>query len=128
MRDKDARRAAAIKRARQRRLTLVGVGAVVLTLFVVMLLFTILREDTSRVFVSAGNNTITLNNDGTFVAHLPHSVRISGTFLETEINDTIMISFISARGTENGTLVDGRLRIPTAWEDGCGHGNVFVLR
>ena len=122
MSGKDARRAAAVKRAKQRRITFIGVGAVVATAFVVLLLFTILREDTSRVFVNAGS-TVTLNEDGTFIANLPHGVRISGTFFETEIGASTTVSFVTSRGTENGNLDSEVLSIPNAWVPACAHGH-----
>ena len=129
MNSKESRRQIAIKRARKKRVVIISVCAIVVLAFASLVIYELLRADTSRVFVSGGSH-ITLHDDGTFNAQLPHNVRIAGTFTETVSGDITTVSFNSIRGTEDGNIYGNVLTIPDAWDSGCahGHGLRYTLR
>lgn len=70
------------------------------------------------------SQTIVLKEDMTFTATLAHDTTKSGTF---STNGTT-IYFVSNSTTESGTLNNGRITIPSSWDDGHGHTGTFVKR
>ncbi|MCL2215601.1 MAG: hypothetical protein FWB91_01145 [Defluviitaleaceae bacterium] len=94
-----------------------------------ILFFDALRQDNTRVFTSFGSH-ITLYDDGTFSAQLPHNVRKSGTYTESMEEDgiTTTVLFFYSGGTETGSIRSNFLSIPEAWEPiCCGAGLRFRL-
>jgi len=127
MKDKDARRQAARKKAKQKRAILITVCSIIAIAIVAFTVMEFLREDNSRVFATGGSN-VTLNDDGTFIALLPHGVVRSGEFTETQDGNITIISFSQAGATAMGTIEGNVLTIPSAWDDGHGHPTRYTLR
>ncbi|MCL1845870.1 MAG: hypothetical protein FWF77_08195 [Defluviitaleaceae bacterium] len=131
---KELRRKRAKEKERMTKLALTVVGGIVAGLVVGFILMGVLGgDDDDRVFLNAGAS-ITLREDGTFLALLPHNVRLNGTFAETEAPAGTTVSFeFNHNGVDRndvGTIRGNALIAPDEWDSGCahGHGMVYILR
>lgn len=129
MSSKKARREAARKKARQKKITVLIVCIVAVAAVAALIFLALPQESDGRVFV-AGNNRVTLYEDGSFTAELPHGVSKSGTYTEIEHidADVTTISFTVEDRIEVGSITGDTLTIPAEWDDGHGHATEFVLR
>jgi hypothetical protein len=84
------------------------------------------QQSETRVF-TAGNQKVTLSDDGTFSAQLAHGVTKSGTYTENSTGSVTIISFIYDGKTENGNINGNVLTLPNEWDDGHGHGASLIL-
>jgi len=127
MNAKETRRVNAIKKAKRKKIMILIVCLVIVATAATVL---IVRElsDNTRVFAGGGNQVITLYGDGTFRAQLPHNVRRSGTFTESTEGGVTRVAFTNGGTVHFGAITGRVLTIPWEWEDGCGHGNEFILR
>jgi len=128
MNAKDARRINAAKKAKMKKTLLFTACALVVVAIVALIVVDAIREDPVRVFSGRPNQVVSLRDDGTFTAHLPHGVAMSGTFTEETENGITTITFAQGRRTEVGHIEGNVLIIPQTWDDGCGHGREFTLR
>jgi len=129
MSSKKARREAARKKARQKKMTVLIVCMLAVAAIAALIIVNLSPQSDGRVFV-AGNNQVTLYEDGSFTAELPHGVSKSGTYMEIEHidDDATTISFTMEGRTEVGSIIGDTLTIPHEWDDGHGHATEFVLR
>jgi len=116
------------KRAKRKKIItwVVSITAIV-AIAVAITLYVVNQQNSKRVYVS-DDQTITLNNDGTFEAVLYHGVNISGTYTESTEGSAVIITYnydgITAIGSINGNV----LNIPDEWQDDHGHGSYFTLK
>ena len=125
--DKKLRRELAIKKARQKRIITISVCTIAVLAFTVVLGVNMLSQSHERVF-TAGFNNVSLNNDGTFVANLPHNIRLTGTYTESTEGGVSTVVFSYRGTTAIGIIEDNVLVIPTEWDDGHGHATRYTLR
>jgi hypothetical protein len=126
---KEARRQRAQKKAQQRRNFSIAIAVVIGLIIVGGLVYEALRADTERVFESVGGSHVTLRDDGTFAAHLPHNLRFNGTFTETQSGDITTVAFTHSGGTHNGIIRGRGMSLPPQWDSGCcGSGLTYRLR
>ena len=86
------------------------------------------NADTARIYAN-GANTITLNEDFTFSAKLPHGLTKSGTYSETVDALGVTTIIFTVNGAQaSGIIRNNVLSIPSEWEDSHGHGSNFALR
>ena len=132
MNAKEERRRNAVKKAKRKKAIMLAGCALALVAVSALLIVHALRGESVRVFSAGVNQVVTLYEDGTFTAHLPHNVTKAGTFTEHIEGDVTAISFTHGGRTEAGSITDygdiNVLTIPQAWDDGCGHGRDFLLR
>ena len=128
MNAKDTRRVNAVKKANRKKAIILAVCALVVSTIAALIIVDALREDPVRVFSGRPNQVVSLRDDGTFTAHLPHGVAMSGTFTEETEDGITTITFAQGRRIETGYIEGNVLIIPQAWDDGCGHGREFTLR
>jgi len=122
------RRAQARKEAKQKKIIIITVCTLIILALVGFFLVDAFERGEERVFVN-GRDSITLYEDGTFTASLPHGMNLSGTFTETTTDGLTAIAFTYDGRTEVGNIIDGEdLTIPHAWEVTCGHGHGSLFR
>lgn len=129
MNKKHAEQKAAMKKAKKRKQTIMTTVICVAIVAVIVTVFLLDRaQQTNMRIYTNGNFGVTLNDDGSFTAQLPHNVRKSGTFAEQTEGAVTTISFTFDGRTEHGRIEGNILIIPDEWDDGCGHGIRFALR
>jgi len=75
---------------------------------------------------SAGGQTIRLLPDGKFTANLAHGNKKDGTYARIEEGGWTLIVFTESNGNvSEGSIQNDRLYMPSAWDDGHGHGSVL---
>ena len=129
MNQKTARREAAIKKAKMKKKALITVGVLAAVLVVGLMIWGALQNN-DRVFTAAGNQVITLYEDGNFTARLPHGVFKEGMYFEQFESDNLTtVLFILEDGgiMEAGTIEGNVLTPPLGWDDGHGHDRAFIL-
>ena len=127
MNAKEARRQAAIKRAKKKKAIATGIFVIAFIAVAASITVGMLQQRGERVFV-AGRQQVVLRRDGSFSASLPHNVRLYGTFTEVTEGDFTTLVFTHAGRTEFGSIVGNVLTIPSEWDDGCGHPRTYTLR
>ena len=128
MNEKEARRAAAVRKAKRQKTIIFTVCALAGVAVLALFILDALRVDNTRVFVGAPNQVVSLHEDGTFTARLPHGVTRTGAFTEQTEDGVTQIAFTSGRTTDVGYIEGNVLTLPLAWDDGCGHGRELTLR
>ena len=92
------------------------------TLLVVVIIgiivFDTLQQDRTRVFSGIGTS-ITLYEDGTFNAFLPHNMRKFGTYTEAIADGVTTVLFTSNGETVSGRISSNVLTLPSEWEPEC---------
>jgi len=126
MSQKAARRDAAIKKAKAKRKIMITVG-ILAAVIVIGALIMISLQNNDRVFTAAGNQIITLYEDGSFTASLPHGISKEGMYMEQFEDDMSFILFFLEDRIEVGTLYGNILTPPIEWDDGHGHDREFIL-
>jgi len=118
--NKKERRAAALKKARQKKLITIGICASVAAIIIAAIIFLFFQQSRTRVFTD-GHQTVTLRRDGTFTAVLAHEDR-EGSYTEKAGNGVTTVTFIIEGIAVDGSIADGVLTLPHEWDDGHGHG------
>ncbi|MCL1805012.1 MAG: hypothetical protein FWG28_03275 [Clostridiales bacterium] len=118
--NKKERKAAAIKKARQKKTIIISVCVSVVAIVTAALVFLLFPQSKTRVFTD-GHQTVTLRRDGTFTAELAHEDR-EGSYTESKANGTVTVTFIIGGAAVDGSIADGILTLPHEWDDGHGHG------
>ena len=115
------------ERSKQKKvLALVCVSVVVIVVVVAALVvFNSPQQSADRVFTD-GHQTITLYDDGTFVAALAHDMR-GGTYTQNTVNGVVTVTFLSDEVSVTSSIVDDVLSIPKEWQDAHGHGTQLPL-
>jgi len=126
---KAERKEKAIKKARRKTILIVCIFALVIIAAAAVGILVNSRQPNSAAHGEAetyshGNQTIQLFADGTFSARLAHNVNKNGTF--TKSADGTRVSFNTDGRTETGRIENNAMHLPHEWDDGHGHGNVFV--
>lgn len=127
---KQKRREQARQRARNKKIVIICIAAIAVIAIVAIAVYFSINDSTGEngiVYVS-GNQTITLADDGTFIAVLAHTMR-SGTYAQSVQADGVTtITFTENDTSVTGSIADDVLTLPTQWDDGHGHGIHFQLR
>ncbi|MCL2224480.1 MAG: hypothetical protein FWB96_05895 [Defluviitaleaceae bacterium] len=115
MNAKKQRREAAQKKAKKRKITIVAVCAALFVMCIAAaVIYAVTRPD-SRVFAVAGGQSVTLYENGRFVARLFHNMDISGSFIE----DGNSISFAHDGMTSETEIENDVLILPVLWRATC---------
>ena len=116
------------KRAKRKKIIIwvVSITAIV-AIAVAVTLYIVNQQDSRRVYVS-DDQTITLNDDGTFEAVLYHGLNISGTYTESTEGSVVIITYFHDGITATGSLSGNVLNIPDEWQDDHGHSYNFTLK
>lgn len=119
MNTKRDRREAAQKKAKQKKIMILALcSAFLATAIIVIIIFTP-NSANDRVFSVPGGQSVTLRENGRFVANLFHDVNISGTFTEDIHENITTISFTSGSSTISTQIEDDVLILPMAWRAAC---------
>ena len=127
---KQRREAAQLKAKKQKRAILAACITIVVVFAVVIVVYQVTRPDT-RVFAVAGNQSVTLYENGRFTARLAHNINLSGTFTEEVNGDITTISFVHGGNTVSTQIENDVLLLPVLWRATCmGHSHEieFPLR
>ena len=124
--NKKERQAQAVKKAKQKKMITIGVCVSAVVVIFALLIFNAYQNSKNRVYTD-GYQTVTLHDDGSFIATLAHEMR-AGTYEESAENGVITVTFISAGGSVNGSIADDSLTLPEEWDDGHGHGSILMLK
>jgi hypothetical protein len=114
---KKERHEAAIKKSKMKKAAFIIVGIMLAVAAAGMIIFAVVQNSGSRVYVN-GSERVTLYRDGSFVAVLPHSTQIRGTYAE---HAGMILFATSTRGNEEGTIDANFLTVPESWASICGH-------
>ena len=117
----------AVKMFNRKNLVIISICVVIAVVIGALIIFNTGQQSGTRVF-TAGSQTVTLRDDGTFSAQLAHSVAKSGTYTESVADNITTISFTYNGKTEKGSIVNNVLTLPHEWDDGHGHGTKFTLK
>ena len=131
MGSKKKRREAAQRKTKRRKITLLAVCVAFLVVYTVAVIVYHATRPDSRVFAVAGNQSVTLYENGRFTARLAHNVNLSGTFTEEVHGDVITISFTQGGGTVSTQIENDVLLLPDPWRATCEfhrHETEFPLR
>jgi cell division septal protein FtsQ len=119
MSTKKQRRQAAQQKAKKKRMTILAAcAACVVVAVVVVIIINATRPDT-RVFSVPGNQSVTLYENGNFIARLAHNVNISGTYTEDVEGNITTISFTHDGGTVSSQIENDVLLLPIPWRAAC---------
>ena len=124
--DKNERREKALKKAKQKKIIIISVCAVVVLAIIGLLTFNAYQYGKNRVYTD-GYQTATLRDDGSFTVVLSHETK-TGTYTENTEGDVITVTFVSEGRSVNGRIEKDALTLPAAWDDGHGHGTTLTLR
>ncbi|MCL1877480.1 MAG: hypothetical protein FWF80_01340 [Defluviitaleaceae bacterium] len=134
---KELRRKRAKEKEQMTKLVLTVVVALIFGVIVGFVMVGVLGgvDEDGRIFVNDGAS-IMLRDDGTFLALLPHNLRFSGTFTETEADGGTIVSFTYTHATnlrtDNGRILgDGITMVaPDVWDSPCAHshGLIYILQ
>jgi len=126
MSNKKLRKQEAIRKAKKRKKIIILVSIALFVALLALVVFALIQRGQQRVFAE-GRQEVILNDNGAFTARDAHGQTRSGTFTETTSEGVIILSFVEDGTTVIGTIEDNVLRIPTEWEDGCGHNPYLPL-
>jgi len=119
MNTKKQRREAAQKRAKKKRIITFAVCiACVAAVVVGALIYSATRPD-YQVFAVPGGQSVTMYENGRFVARLFHNVGFSGTFTEEDSGSMTAISFTHGGNTVYAQIENDVLTLPVQWRAGC---------
>jgi len=130
---KSAKAKQARKRAKRKKIIITVVCIVVAAIIIAALVFYFLNQQNAdqqgseRVY-ELGDGAVTLNDDGSFNAHLFHGDSYIGTYIEDIQGDVTIISFNYDGINATGWIIGNGLTLPDEWDDGHGHGHEFILR
>ena len=131
MSSKKQRREAAQRRAKKKKITILAACITLTVAFVAaIIVYQVTRPDT-RVFAVAGNQSVTLYEDGRFTARLAHNVNFSGTFTEEVNGNVTEISFVHGGNAVSTQIENDVLLLPGPWRATCrvhSHETEFPLR
>ena len=96
---KRQRREAAQQKAKKQKITIFVACATLVVVFVAAIFVYQATRPDMRVFAVAGNQSVTLYENGWFTARLAHNVNLSGTFFEEVNGDVTTISFTHGDST-----------------------------
>ena len=112
----------ATRRKRQRKMQLIAICTIIVIGILSAVFYDLYRHSQTRIY-SDGDQTVTLNPDGSFTARLAHS-NPSGRFTETA-DGAAAITFIYEGREVTGWIIDDALLLPDEWDDGHGHGDLL---
>jgi len=119
MSEKKQRRELAQQKARKKRMTIFAVCCACLLIAAISVAAFIANRPDSRVFAVSGEHSVTLYENGRFVARLFHNVNISGTFTEEDNGGITAISFTHGGNTISTQIEDDILLLPIPWRATC---------
>jgi uncharacterized membrane protein YcgQ (UPF0703/DUF1980 family) len=119
MNEKKQRREAAQKRAKKKRLTILALCASCLMVVVTAAIIYVATRPDSRVFAVSGGQSVTLYENGRFVARLFHNMNISGNFTEDVSGSITTISFSHGGNTVSTQIENDVLILPVSWRATC---------
>ena len=120
-----SRKIQAEKKARKKRLALVGAIAAAALIGVVALAFQGLRLAGAEVYGYSGQR-VRLFADGRFDASLPHGMSFKGKYSKDPwIPGEISVAFVYGGGAVTGWIAGDMLLLPLEWDDGHGHAHAL---
>jgi uncharacterized protein YxeA len=122
---KKARREAA-KKKKQKNVMIIIVCIAVVAAIAAFFIYNSIQQGQTRVF-TAGEQTVSLHQDGKFAAQLAHNVTKRGTYTEEASGGLTMVTFYQDEAMELGIIQDNVLYLPDEWDDGHGHGTRLPL-
>ena len=122
MSSKKQKRELAKKRNKKKKQVIITLGIVFVVAIVGLIIFAAYTERNTRVFTD-GRQTVNLMQNGNYNAQLSHGVTRSGTYHEELINGETVITFITNGVSEQGSIIEDVLTLPSEWDDGCGHND-----
>ena len=120
---KRVRRELAAKRAKRKKVAVIVMAVIVLSLATYFIAGAIWEAQTET--YSDWSQTVTLSPNGRFSAELSHGVTRSGTFTRAEQGDLTIVSFTQDGMTVTSEIANRHLTIPIEWQDACGHNPVL---
>ena len=124
--NKKERQAAALKKAKQKKIIVISVCTAVVLLIGAFLIFNAVQQSKNRVYTD-GHQTVTLHANGNFSATLAHETR-NGTYTENEADGVITVTFVSDGKSAEGNIKNDVLTLPDEWQDDHGHGSKLKLK
>jgi len=131
MSTKKQRREAAQRKAKKQRMVIMTMVATCLVAIIVGMIVIRANRPVARVFEVAGGQSVSLYDNGRFVAALFHDMNISGTFTEDVVGDVTTVSFTVDGDTIQTQIADDVLLLPVPWRGTCrahSHEIEFLLR
>ncbi|MCL2238753.1 MAG: hypothetical protein FWC07_02235 [Defluviitaleaceae bacterium] len=119
MNEKKQRREAAQRRAKKKRLTILVLCVACLMVVVTAAIIYVATRPDSRVFAVSGGQSVTLYENGRFVARLFHNMNISGNFTEDVSGNITTISFFHGGNTVSTQIENDVLILPISWRATC---------
>ena len=120
MSKKKQRKEEALLKSKRRKKRIIIICSALTIAVVALIVVATIQYSQQRVFADR-TQRVTLGNDGSFTANLPHGVTRTGTFTETPGDGFTIISFSENGSTVTGTIEGNILNLPPEWDDGCGH-------
>jgi len=129
MNPKKIRQQKAMKKAAQTKKIVIIICVFVVAAIIAAVAFEAIGARNRRVYANSGG-TVTLQNNGKFVASLSHDAVISGTYSEETTDDVTTVLFTHQGRTDTGSINDTVLTVPNAWLSTCSHtySPEFTLR
>ena len=104
---------------------------VVCACLAIVIIVPVVRSEIQRskdvIYVTDDNLSITLRDNGSFIARLAHETK-SGTYTLEDQMSFVIVMFTSDGETTGGIIMNDVLQLPAAWDDGHGHGVDFHLK
>ena len=124
---KAERRAAAMKKAKRKKLIAISIGTTLVVLFFAFVVYSVTRPEIGSRVYAAGPQSVTLYDDGRFSFVDCRFVR-TGRFSEIVTGDSVTLEFVHNNRTVRGSIWDEILTIPTEWDAGKGHSPHLILQ
>ncbi|MCL2070816.1 MAG: hypothetical protein FWH07_01095 [Oscillospiraceae bacterium] len=126
-RNKALRREAALKKSRRNKILIVLACLLVAAGIVAFIFIQNAVRGKAEIY-SAGGQSVHLYENGNFTANMSHGANKKGTYTKSseDAEGRVSVYFKVANSTVEGVIEDGRLSLPTEWDDGHGHGSVLT--
>jgi len=126
MSNKQARREAAIKKAKKKRTAIIIVCSVIAVALAAVIVWQVVRNIGNETY-SDGYAAVRLYADGSFKANLYHDDDVyEGIYTKKTESGRVVVTFFTNDGqTCDGTIVNNTLSIPHEWQDDHGHGSAL---
>jgi len=116
-----------IKRSRTKSAAIIITCILIFTVIAAIVAFNALSQDNYRVFSGIGTS-VTLHEDGTFLANLPHDVIKRGTYEEVITVGATTVLFSCSEKTVSGSISSSVMTLPSEWEPECACWHNLRLR
>ena len=123
---KNQKKEKSAKKAKKKKI-IITIAAASVIAAAACLLFTINSVNRQNILetYSYQRQTVRFFVNGNFAAVLPHNVRKNGTYTKAAEGERTAVSFNVNGNIETGWIINNELHIPSEWDDGHGHANIF---